>query len=133
MIEARCNSCQKRIGVADKHAGKTAKCPNCKQPFKIPEIVYELEEIVEIDDPLLNDPTYADPLANDFNDPFVSDPFGNATSGPIDDPFAAPLPVASHNPHRSHVSVIRPRGAPGLIRGPFGRRSSRRKVNRRPR
>jgi hypothetical protein len=31
-----CNGCRKRFSVKDKFAGKTGRCPNCKQPITVP-------------------------------------------------------------------------------------------------
>lgn len=35
-IEVVCSGCKKTLRVADKHAGKRAKCPNCQQVIEIP-------------------------------------------------------------------------------------------------
>ncbi len=35
-IKVQCAACQSSFQVADQHAGKTATCPSCKKPLKIP-------------------------------------------------------------------------------------------------
>lgn len=35
-ISVTCNHCGKRVTAADEHAGKTAKCPGCKEKIQIP-------------------------------------------------------------------------------------------------
>lgn len=35
-VEATCGSCAKTIRVGDQHAGKTVKCPGCKEPVALP-------------------------------------------------------------------------------------------------
>lgn len=35
-IQVVCSGCKKTLRVADKHAGKRAKCPNCQQVIEIP-------------------------------------------------------------------------------------------------
>ena len=36
MIDFRCPNCSKKVSVADEHAGKRGKCPQCKQVMVIP-------------------------------------------------------------------------------------------------
>lgn len=35
-IPVRCSNCDKGLGIPDKYAGKTVKCPACKAPLKVP-------------------------------------------------------------------------------------------------
>ncbi len=37
-IQVVCSGCKKTLRVADKHAGKRAKCPNCQQVIEIPAV-----------------------------------------------------------------------------------------------
>lgn len=36
MIDVKCDSCGAIVGMADAAAGKTLKCPNCRQPLSVP-------------------------------------------------------------------------------------------------
>lgn len=36
-IESICQGCQKRLRVADEHAGKLARCPHCQAIYKVPQ------------------------------------------------------------------------------------------------
>lgn len=36
-IETICQGCQKRLRVADEHAGKLAKCPHCQAVYTVPQ------------------------------------------------------------------------------------------------
>jgi hypothetical protein len=49
MIHFACPSCSKKLHAKDQLAGRTAKCPNCKNPFKIPQ-ASELPETIPLDD-----------------------------------------------------------------------------------
>ncbi len=36
MIKFHCSGCQKKIGVPENYAGKMVRCPQCKEPAKVP-------------------------------------------------------------------------------------------------
>ena len=55
-IKVTCDECSKTINAPDKSAGKTAKCPGCQAPLKIPALedelnVSDLDETIAIPPP----------------------------------------------------------------------------------
>jgi predicted RNA-binding Zn-ribbon protein involved in translation (DUF1610 family) len=44
-IKVTCNSCGKSLKAKDSAAGKRVKCPQCGDPIKIPDAVYDAEEV----------------------------------------------------------------------------------------
>ena len=48
MINVQCPACGTRLKVSDEAAGKTGKCPDCGAAVKIPEAIYEAEDVAEV-------------------------------------------------------------------------------------
>lgn len=56
-IEVTCWSCAKKLRVPEQHAGKKAKCPKCSEVIRIPELAENLEDIEELLEAELDEPT----------------------------------------------------------------------------
>ena len=44
-IEVTCNSCGKSLKAKDSAAGQRVKCPECGDPIRLPDAVYDAEEV----------------------------------------------------------------------------------------
>lgn len=76
-IEFRCHQCNKKLRVADAHAGKKAKCPSCQTVLNVPHPAAEEHDEFELENP----------APNPFDFPAAGKPAaGQSTSG---NPFAA--------------------------------------------
>lgn len=95
-IEFRCNQCQKKLRVADAHAGKRAKCPNCQTILRVPKFEPAVEEHdeFELEDPA---PNPVDVLAANKRAAAEasSGDFGFAVRGAGTAPPRKPQPVAA--------------------------------------
>mgnify|MGYP003877175791 CR=1 FL=1 len=60
-IQVVCTGCKKTLRVADKHAGKRAKCPNCQQVIEIPAASGDAESPAAMHDRGLQSPSSTSP------------------------------------------------------------------------
>ena len=109
MIQVICKSCNKTIRAPLKYAGKVAKCPGCKTPFRVPAPTQEMEEDLELaeivdedDDPYATQDPYAaeDPLAPLDDDPFRLPPADANTH----QNFSAPMQRSVSTPRNQYSS-----------------------------
>lgn len=117
-IDINCQGCGQRIRVADEHAGKKARCPNCQNINPIPA--------ASAANPAAPSPSYSPaPLSSNYGSggsPFTTGPISVETSGPavsaINNPFA-PLPPTS--PTTAMPSIgSNPFGQSAAPANPFG-------------
>ena len=50
MIQIVCSGCGKRLHAKDELAGRMAKCPNCRQPIRIPDAPADESDAIPLDD-----------------------------------------------------------------------------------
>jgi TM2 domain-containing membrane protein YozV/phage FluMu protein Com len=107
-IEFRCHQCNKKLRVADTHAGKRAKCPSCQTILNVPqpEPVAEEDDEFELEDPVPHPftsparpvpikPVPARPAAAQGGGDFG---FGGGRAAPFEPQLQAPGPVTTGNP-----------------------------------
>ena len=81
-IHLQCPGCGAKLKVKEALAGKTGKCPACKQPVQIP--APEPEPEVEAAEPSMADQLWEEDFANA---PTIADKAAEASSGGADDPL----------------------------------------------
>lgn len=101
-IESICQSCSKRLRVADEHAGKLARCPHCNSIYTVPTP----------SGGTLPSATSADPMR-----PLTP----LSTPAPQDLPGAAPAPGSLFGGGASPSSMWRMKTPSGLVYGPVSK------------
>lgn len=131
-IEIVCAGCGQTLRVADEHAGKMARCPQCGTVAPVPAPVPPLAPPIQLQpasagaNPFAAPP--ASPLPSPFAQPGPSQPL-NGTASPFEpsavplNPYAAPTtlyPSAATNGRVHRGGAVLTFGILGLVMLPFG-------------